>query len=1444
MSSALKVEIGELTTTTATMSRDRRRPKRQRVATTLYTDDNPSTFTTKNRKGDGFEPDLKPPKPSFYFVEEDILESSTKRPYRRRKPYHKDDMLETTTVEKLASSQERQMTEDPAASAAVDAPPAKRKRGRPPKNKNFKPVVVPAPAVASSSASAPMSAPLVSTTTTSTISLETRGDEAPPSPPRKAADAPSSPQVSRAVKSPKRGGKVSSKTESSPPPPLNDLEGSFLNHAVRLAPILPPVLEDSPVNGSGNHSKSQQQQQQLSYAQALTGLGKATPLESPQWAPLYQPNVFFEEDYDADTNRLPEDLAPVTRSITCITIRKPDQKYMAVGDSMGFCTIYSLESVLRPVARLETVACQQRAREEQEKIRDQQRRKRKSLVVDTSQTTIHALGMIGDRVVLATACELECMDVPSQTSLWVCPLAQDRMVTSLDMHPSRYDVLVSCSLFDNAATLGQSSPLMLLQHSQNNVEVCDANAPILLRSPCCTAIWDNSKNVENRLLFVAVANEELELVLVQGGSIDNWKVACKTRIPVRQSNHFTSLSQSPEGTYTLVACSRGIRLYQTETLQLIHVYGDQLALHGQSIVWKYCLMLGKRLPRKFRKSHDASGNVECDDWLQEDEAVVEKESNDNNHKHDSDLGQYVVGVPHYKGPKELTETLHVWRVEQASVVPAISMPLPPKSEGVQALVAAPQTNGDRLVLATRDGNAHVLRPRMVSNFAGIMYPPGYHVITDSVDYMEEEGELDQVVESPTPAAELEAGDANDDNDDEESVDVDVLLGDEMDQDIREAMRQSLLEQKLEKKRRREALKDRDVDVVYPLRDDDHSATTPTLIPCRPEVYLRQAVNAYVEEEDEEEVQVEHHKLQNDEGPATSPSKALKPAANDPKLFVSTILESLGHTNPKKHEGGGDFSFSVTAKVVIASAPSAAVVVNRGSAASRHGKKSRAASLEALIKSSVDPRLQRFMFSKQACGADGKGSSLAPTKPSKLPKHVTSSSEGDESAAATAEEDDEDNVGSAIMGKEENGFAAPKLDALQTKMRQDEAAVALGLLVLSPNHGRVQTPETDPGSDTASRTSSQNNHALSHNNSSSSKAYSDRDWSEFVPETKKEPKMDPNCCACRGRLVIHSCGKRALPIDFDEMAKVEREKREKEEEAKRMKRAERRRQADQRRREARKQKQRESEEKLQREERELRLETERLRCLEEVNIAAFAGAAAAASPAPPSAADVERRRREMIVASYASHMSHAGTTVAAPQPTLGLNSVDYNHGSYSVEKGPATSPPTTHWERVGTAPATAAASREVADAVSAYATATGHPSMTLPSGSTSMAKLSSADALVALASFAGIKADQQREQNGQAGFSAFDRPSTAAATHGFSAALPKRSIPSFATIRGQVNGQESSAAPNNHATSSAFLHKPLAPDTAGAAGSATTTTFMWPPWERDVAGVKWPPSSSS
>ena len=1359
----------------------RRRPKRTRTATTLYSDDNPSTFTVKRKKGEAPEP-VSTPKPSFYYVEED---SPPKRTYIRKK----DKATAAPVLPTLDPTQ----------------PPVKRKRGRPPSLKTR------------------LERERKAMMATKTEPEENvKVDEQAPK-------APAAVKASLAV-----AAKVGTTSWT---PPIQDSMGTFLSHAVTVAPILPPT----------QHDKNPRQRQNAPFERRV--------IDQPTWTPLYCPDVYFDDDYSSDTNTLDLDTLPVTRSITCVTTRKPDHAYMAVGDSAGFCTIYSMGNHIRPVARLETVACQQRARQEQEKIREQKMRKKKlrTLVMDTSQTTIHALGMIASRVVLATACELECMDVPSQTSLWVCPLSTDRIVTSLDMHLATYDVLVSCSLYQQdtvAATttsvndsIAPSSPLMLVQHSQNKVEICDANSPILVKSPCCTAIWDSSKSVENRLLFVALSDDqELELVLVQGGSIDNWKVACKTRIPVKASNHDTKLCQSPEGIYTLVACSRGIRLYHTETLQLINVYGDQLSLHGKSVVWQDCLLFGNTPSSKRLKTRGKT--LECDDWLV---SSTEEDNGDDR----NDLGQYVVGIPNFKGPKELCETLHVWHVEKASTVPALSIPLPAKSEGVQGVVGAP----GGIVMAGRDGEGHALLPNVQSNFAGIMYPPGYQVITDNLEYVEDEDELDTLIDEPEPEEE-----------EEEEVDVLGEIDEEVDEDIKEAMRQSLLEQKLMKQQ--QAMKDVDVEIL----DTNSPESFESIIPCRPEAYLRQEVNKHTDDEEDDDVDLDG---------STNDAEDLQTERPPPQSEFLPLLQSMPNAYKPKPKISDDGITFTTKAVVLTTNP----IPNKPG----RGRKSRAAILEATLKASINRHVQSYMISKQSVWADGSGSTqlrkvddekvLKATGLGQLkdpivaaeqnPKEVTPSSSTSNDAEMPPEDEIASEKDSSVTPRfvTSNGDQNSTLALLTKNIRPDEAAVALGLLGLSPCNA-IPEPEKPPSQDKASipiesklvtgsdigsflneslqrvnltrpayefpsedagspsPTNPTLNHVIygtaesSHSSdrgSAIADTVSDSATSILVESTNGKQRVGITCFACRGRQVIHSCGKRSLPIDFDEMAKAERERKHKEEEAKKKMRAEKRRLADQRRREAAKQKKlREQEERRRREEEEIRLEKERIRRAE------------------IQESTYETKRREMIVASYANHISQPQWSAQAPVGTTqmdlnaqrdlyadsrketvlwGKDALMKNNGDYAKSGSPM--------------------------ALEARANLTDNPKHQQPESSpaTYKERLSSADALVALANFAGATAEKpestrldQPARNAAASYPYVTDKSVShsyGAVHGFSSDVPtttnsepgKRSaIPSYASLREQVNGDSSAI--------KSFASSII--ESNGIHGTRATSNHVWAP----------------
>ncbi|KAL3922613.1 MAG: hypothetical protein SGILL_002113, partial [Bacillariaceae sp.] len=1357
-------------------------------------------------------------------------------------------------------------------------------------------------------------------------------------------------------------------------PPQEDLEGSFLNHTVTLAPILPPIVKhDNPVKKDETLSSSAaanvtttttratnnsaipvtiddpQQYQALKAAYPavfneggvpkactaavapFSGQGATSAATSsknqqqqqpqlPTWTPLYTPPVYFEEDYDRDTGKLDVDsVMPVTRKITALTVRKPHHDYLALGDTAGFVLIYSLgkDTINRPVARLESVACQQRARQEQERLRAELQKKRpktatksssrsgpngaskqnglalfssysaapgrpqqaSSILMDTSETTIQALGMIEDRVVLATSVELECMDIPSATSLWVCPLSPDRFVTSLDMHLRTFNVLVSCSknVVEPAANAVPISSLMLLQHSKHNVEICDANSPMLVRSPSCTAIWD--VGCDNRLLFVALSanRQELELVLVSGGSIDTWKVACKTKIPIKSSSasnlatSATKLSQSPRGEYTLVASSRGIRLYQTETLQLIHIYGDQLALHGQSVIWKDCWLAGSFFTEskgchKSRKS--SSLWLEVDDWLEES-AKIERQnarrkksgSNDKAVSSDaaSDLAPYIVGVPHVKGPTELCQNLHVWKVEHASAVPALSIPLPRNAGGALGLAGGGSSLtgvDDRIILITNDGQGHALLPKMESNFAGIMYPPGYKVITDNIEFVEEEDALDKVVQYDDLSA------VQNDSEDEEVNIFNQVEGDDMDEELKEAMRQSLLEHKRQEDARAAMKHDQDVDIVAQEKEDVD------FLPCRPEPYLRQFIQT--EEEDDVEQEAEHGMMEIEETKDTSNDTSekdemeedvAKPAPAPGALFVSNVLEALPNTEkPKPVEDEDCLSFTTT-KVVLAVNPVPIVPARPG-----RGRKSRAGNVEAMLKASINPYLQSIMMARQGVAVEGQGSRL---------RNI------DVKAADALAKNSQGRLSHAYDASSDHAVPRSQSTPDPNPATSDEAAVALGLLGLSPNPSNATSKPLDvlasvtaprvPGMSNASNDpkNASGRHGSAYLSASSLSSIAARAGAEAqFANTMKLPSsnagtaesltassdkestaeesdgghvvkaklhaVDKTCNACRGRFVVHSCGKRSLPIDYDEVAKAERERKEKEEEEKKRARAEKRRLADQRRREAKKQKQKELEEQRLREEEEERLERERQTRLQE----------------DFESQDLNRNRHDQIVASYAQYQD---------QGSLGMTSVDYSRPRNDAPPQPPAKPQVangfetvsipqavSHFEelsrpRVGSIfeqasrmmeeaaprheaiksrPASAGEAAAVFQKASAGAVdAAAHTNGPAPKQQTyvsaaplaastasapaavaqrlhlsapSASALEALDGLAALASLAGATsaaAPLPAASNTTASFSY-------AASHGFGSASleeAKRAIPSFAAIRGQVNGGSDTAA---------------------------------------------------
>jgi len=787
-----------------------------------------------------------------------------------------------------------------------------------------------------------------------------------------------------------------------------------------------------------------------------------------------------------------------------------------------------------------------------------------------------------------------------------------------------------------------------------------------------------------------------------------------------------TLQQSPKGTYTLVSGSRGIRMYQTETMTLLRVYGEHVSLHNRNMVWKSCFVLDNKLqqqlyqqqedqmdPHSNRNIGDSneeqdSGDVNNDDttskavtvlrqnrqgfvWLEQEDAVAsllqddKKEASsvdqtegmhtrrrnsisrqrgmsfsssveDDDHVQDDEefwLHQaWIVGIPHpFRAPKELQETLYFWQGPER--LPLFTLPLPHQSGGVQSIyplvtAASNRNQGmwSRLLVATVNGECCEIGPTMKSDFSGNMYNPGYFVIEDNVEYIEDEDELDKVM--------IEVQEEEEESEEEEE-DIVVPGGEFMDPDIAEAIRRSLLEAQLLKTEAKKgtAADDDDDDgeqdstfvVVKDFADDE----SVMLMPCEPEPFLRKGVLPDLESE-----------AMMDIDDLTGGDKAAKDAE-----FASEVLSILPQSRfaqvrwEKQKVKIKAFEASTSQQPIQLGGTGDA---SAGAAAPfGRGKRSKAGNLEALLKASIDPRLRQFMTDRDRLWADGKASTLQEEAWDDVVElgdangAKMSSSDGATSSSKSAVEvhalDSKDGttlsvnlpgksqaekdvamglLGLSPVGSPRQSAGEPKMppphlslptmgdngnkkagtaadESLRNGLNTTKRAggVQIAVIELKDYTGVEQQysctgtagiplayEEWMENGDDALVFQQENGDEPTNNNKSGTNniantsgmekaAAVDGEWKVIeVPETTR-------CTACQGRMVPHSCGKRALPIDFEALARAEKERQEQEDEEKRKMKMEKRKQAEVKRKEAKKKKKEDEKRKKKEKEEELR-----------------------------------------------------------------------------------------------------------------------------------------------------------------------------------------------------------------------------------------------------------------
>jgi hypothetical protein len=140
---------------------------------------------------------------------------------------------------------------------------------------------------------------------------------------------------------------------------------------------------------------------------------------------------------------------------------------------------------------------------------------------------------------------------------------------------------------------------------------------------------------------------------------------------------------------------------------------------------------------------------------------------------------------------------------------------------------------------------------------------------------------------------------------------------------------------------------------------------------------------------------------------------------------------------------------------------------------------------------------------------------------------------------------------------------------------DEKELAMELLFLCPGRSASMSPNTVHASESSA---AMNETQASH----------PKQVNHLVNKT---------CAACRGRMVIHTCGRREKPVDYEAIERAEREQKDREAEERNKQRVEKRRAADAKRREERKKKKDEEARMRMEEEQKRREEVERMQQLE-------------------------------------------------------------------------------------------------------------------------------------------------------------------------------------------------------------------------------------------------------
>jgi len=746
---------------------------------------------------------------------------------------------------------------------------------------------------------------------------------------------------------------------------------------------------------------------------------------------------------------------------------------------------------------------------------------------------------------------------------------------------------------------------------------------------CWTTSWEAAATTTTTCLVIAqTAPERVELMRCACNSSDDGSTSSTTvlhrqELPVVRTTPVQECGIRPYPQHTFVTgAARGIRMYLTENLVWLATFGEAVQLHGKTVVWNRCVWVkaptstattttsvmtktnkeggGGSLLRRVTDSSSGGGGGSNSSsgssgsskkkpalWLERSDELAARYSSDLHaaQQKDNDEDEYwLVGVPHpFKGPAELQSTLYIWK-PGAALDDTVTLQ-GPVSGCIGDFYISPD-NGWRMVgVAAATGQLYEWRPTFRTDFAGIMYPVGYKVVQDNLEYIEDEDELDQAVIAV-------------DEDDEEDLKTERSLPslkaaasfeeEPVDPELAEALRLSLLEHQKQKMKETSEKKEVELSVLAKNDDDDDF-----VVPCWPEI--DEAGDSISAPNSPQRVHALAHAAA---------------AADGENAFEHVFLAALPETLSVRNE----IQTLAAKRAAQEEADAAAAAAEKPKI---KAKRTRTANIEVLLHASVDPELQQCMDENRGKWGDGHGSVL--------PKYT-----------AAPKQEQQQQPSSSRKPKLEVSIPEPPplprdahKSAIVRAHSAEEKALAMELLLLSPSnsqdgsqegslHGSTKSssavdavapaaPEV-PGSATSAENKAQSappppklapsfaakdSIVTPSDTSPEGAAAAPKNGDDGVEEETEVP-LPGICAACHGRMVVHSCGKREMPIDYEAIARAEQERKEREAAEKHRIRSEKRRVAEAKRREARRLKKLEEEEqqRLEEEQRQRELEAQR------------------------------------------------------------------------------------------------------------------------------------------------------------------------------------------------------------------------------------------------------------